>query len=178
MDKRTFAVRGMHCAACVGKVERALRGVPGVDAASVNLATERATVDGDPARADTAALASAVAAAGYELAEAPAPAAPGAAPDDREQAARAAEQRRLRARVLVGVVLSIPIVLGSMREIFPWAPAWLANSCTTCAIAARACRRSSRSAPTRRTSSASPSRSGPTPSWPSARCPTTRRRPS
>src|SRR5207244_10572513 len=95
---------------------------PGADAASGSLATERATVEGDPARADTAALASAVAAAGYELAEAPAPVAPGAAPDDREQAARAAEQRRLRARVLVGVVLSIPIVLGSMREIFPWAP--------------------------------------------------------
>ena len=135
MDKRTFAVRGMHCAACVGKVERALRGVPGVDAASVNLATERATVDGDPARADAAALASAVAAAGYELAEAPAPAAPGAASDDREQAARAAEQRRLRARVLVGVVLSIPIVLGTMRAIFPWAPAWLANSWTLLLLA-------------------------------------------
>ena len=135
MDTRTFAVRGMHCAACVGKVERALRGVPGVDAASVNLATERATVDGDPARANAAALASAVAAAGYELAEAPAPAAPGGAPDDREQAARAAEQRRLRARVLVGVVLSIPIVLGSMREIFPWAPAWLANSWTLLLLA-------------------------------------------
>jgi len=135
MDTRTFAVRGMHCAACVGKVERALRGVPGVDAASVNLATERATVEGDPARADTAALASAVAAAGYELAEAPAPVAPGAAPDDREQAARAAEQRRLRARVLVGVVLSIPIVLGSMREIFPWAPAWLANPWTLLLLA-------------------------------------------
>src|SRR5438445_681280 len=135
MGTRTFAVRGMHCAACVGKVERALRGVPGVDAASVNLATERATVEGDPARADAAALASAVAAAGYELAEAPAPVAPGAAPDDREQAARAAEQRRLRARVLVGVVLSIPIVLGSMREIFPWAPAWLANPWTLLLLA-------------------------------------------
>src|SRR5260370_593644 len=135
MDKRTFAVRGMHCAACVSKVERALRGVPGVDAAAVNLATERATVEGDPARADAAALASAVAAAGYELAEASAPAAPGAAPDDREQAARAAEQRRLRARVLVGVVLSIPIVLGSMRGIVPWAPAWLANPWTLLLLA-------------------------------------------
>src|SRR5207244_5045856 len=74
-------------------------------------------------------------AAGYELAEAPAPAAPGGAPDDREQAARAAEQRRLRARVLVGVVLSIPIVLGSMHAIFPWAPAWLANSWTLLLLA-------------------------------------------
>jgi len=43
VDKRAFAVRGMHCAACVDKVERALRRVPGVETASVNLATERAT---------------------------------------------------------------------------------------------------------------------------------------
>ncbi|MBI1725946.1 MAG: heavy-metal-associated domain-containing protein, partial [Candidatus Rokubacteria bacterium] len=39
-----FPVKGMHCAACVGKVERALLGVPGVKTAAVNLATERATV--------------------------------------------------------------------------------------------------------------------------------------
>jgi len=133
--KRTFAVRGMHCAACVGKVERALRGVSGVDAASVNLATERATVEWDPARADAPALASAVAAAGYELAEAPPTAAPGAATEDREQAARAAEQRRLRARVLVGAALSVPIVLGSMTEIFPWAPAWLRDPWTLLILA-------------------------------------------
>jgi P-type Cu+ transporter len=126
MEERTFAVRGMHCAACVGKVERALRSVPGVDDASVNLATERARVAWDPARADTRALADAVAGAGYELAEAPA-AAPGAVADDREQAARAAAQRRLRTRVLVGLALSVPIVVGSMTELFPWAPSWLRN---------------------------------------------------
>jgi Cu+-exporting ATPase len=135
MDKQTFAVRGMHCAACVGKVERALRGVPGVADAAVNLATERATVQWDPQRAGVPALAAAVAAAGYELAEAPPAAAPGTAPDDREQAARAAEQRRLRARVLVGIALSIPIVLGSMTEVFPWAPGWLRNPWTLLLLA-------------------------------------------
>jgi Cu+-exporting ATPase len=39
-----FPVKGMHCAACVSKVEHALLGVPGVKSAAVNLATERATV--------------------------------------------------------------------------------------------------------------------------------------
>ena len=134
MEQRTFAVRGMHCAACVGKVERALRGVPGVDEASVNLATERARVAWNPARADARALAEAVEAAGYELAETPA-AAPGAVAEDREQAARAAEQRRLRTRVLVGVALSIPIVVGSMTELFPWAPAGLRNPWTLLLLA-------------------------------------------
>ena len=41
-------VKGMHCAACVGKVERALKAVPGVTDATVNLATGRARVDLGP----------------------------------------------------------------------------------------------------------------------------------
>jgi Cu+-exporting ATPase len=120
VETLTLPVRGMHCAACVGKVERALRGVAGVEAVSVNLATERATVAFDSARADVAALQAAVAAAGYELAETPAP--PGEAAGDRERAARALEQGRMRTRFLVGAVLSLPILVGSMPEVFPWAP--------------------------------------------------------
>ena len=45
-------IKGMHCAGCVGKVERALQGVPGVEKAVANLATERATVWVDPSRAE------------------------------------------------------------------------------------------------------------------------------
>ena len=121
MARVTLPVRGMHCAACVGKVERALTGVPGVEEASVNLATERATVAYDPARADVGGLRAAVERAGYELgAEAAADGGP-----DREGAARAREQRALRTRVIVGVLLSVPVVIGSMPEVFPWAPAWL-----------------------------------------------------
>ena len=72
METRTLPVRGMHCAACVGKVERALKSVDGVGDARVNLATEQATFELDPARTGVDALRAAVAAAGYELAEAPA----------------------------------------------------------------------------------------------------------
>ena len=39
-----FDIRGMTCAACAGRVERALRRVPGVATAEVNLALERALV--------------------------------------------------------------------------------------------------------------------------------------
>jgi P-type Cu+ transporter len=126
MERVTLPVRGMHCAACVGKVERALAGVPGVEEASVNLATERATVAYDPARADLARLRGAVAAAGYELGDLPS-ATNGDGGPDRERAARAAEQRQLRTRVIVGAALSIPVILGSMPELFPWAPAWLGD---------------------------------------------------
>jgi len=44
--KTELAIEGMTCASCVGRVERALRTVPGVTAARVNLATERAVVEG------------------------------------------------------------------------------------------------------------------------------------
>ena len=42
-----FGVTGMTCASCVGRVERALQQLPGVQEASVNLATETATVTTD-----------------------------------------------------------------------------------------------------------------------------------
>jgi Au+-exporting ATPase len=58
-----LAIEGMTCASCVARVERALKAVPGVTVANVNLATESARVEG---AADLGALISAVAAAGYE----------------------------------------------------------------------------------------------------------------
>ena len=60
-----FGVRGMTCASCVAHVEKALRSVPGVISASVNLATERVDVALLPG-ADGAAIAEAVTKAGYE----------------------------------------------------------------------------------------------------------------
>ena len=39
-------IEGMTCASCVGRVERALKAVPRVETASVNLATERAEIAG------------------------------------------------------------------------------------------------------------------------------------
>ncbi len=61
-----FAVAGMTCASCVTRVERALKALPGVESAIVNLATERATVIYDPSTTAPAALAEAVHARGYD----------------------------------------------------------------------------------------------------------------
>ena len=65
-EQLNLGIGGMTCASCVGRVERALGKVEGVEQAEVNLATERAKISFDPARTDTAALVAAVAAAGYE----------------------------------------------------------------------------------------------------------------
>ena len=61
----TFGIEGMSCASCVGRVERALKAVPGVLDASVNLTTEKASVDLSPEFSDLSALSQAVAKAGY-----------------------------------------------------------------------------------------------------------------
>ncbi len=119
-----FPVKGMHCAGCVAKVERALRGVEGVAEASVNLATERATVWLGPDSPGLPAMRQAVEGVGYTV---QAEAAGTEESDESDRKARAAEDRRLRLKVCVGAALSVPVLLGSMHEIFWWAPAWLAN---------------------------------------------------
>src|SRR5689334_19696789 len=63
----TLPVGGMTCASCVRRVERALQKVEGVSEAAVNLATERATVQYDPARAGIDDLKAAVERAGYTV---------------------------------------------------------------------------------------------------------------
>jgi Cu+-exporting ATPase len=65
--QRDLPIQGMTCASCVGRVERALRSVDGVQQATVNLVTEKATVSWDPLRASVEDLARAVGDAGYEL---------------------------------------------------------------------------------------------------------------
>jgi heavy metal translocating P-type ATPase len=67
--KIVLDVEGMTCASCVGRVERALKAVPGVQSASVNLATERAEVTG--AAVDRALLVKAVEDAGYDVTSRP-----------------------------------------------------------------------------------------------------------
>ncbi len=64
-EQRVLSVRGMTCASCVGRVETALRAVPGVLEATVNLASERATVR--LSEVDPGALLAAVREAGYEV---------------------------------------------------------------------------------------------------------------
>jgi Cu+-exporting ATPase len=64
-EELSLPVEGMTCASCVGRVEAAIRAVPGVSDVAVNLATERAKVRFAPGRADAAAVATAVANAGY-----------------------------------------------------------------------------------------------------------------
>jgi len=111
----SFPIEGMSCAACAGRVERALRAVPGVAEASVNMATEVASVRADaPVAFDG--LEAAVRKAGY-AARAPDMPAPPAGSD--VQAWRP---------VIVAAALSLPLLLPMATALVgvDWAwPAWL-----------------------------------------------------
>ena len=98
----TLAIGGMTCAACVGHVERALEGVPGVTRAGVNLATERAAVDYVRGLAGLADMRYAVEDAGYSLVTAL-----GGEPDE---AATPGEMVVLRNKLLVSLAAAAAIM--------------------------------------------------------------------
>jgi Cu+-exporting ATPase len=120
-----FSVTGMSCASCAANVERALRRVPGVREANVNLAAGRASVFYDPSRVGPRDLARAVREAGYGTA---------AGEGEAERAAER-EYRSLRASVVAGGVLALVIFLGSMTRWFPWIPAFLQDPFVLWALA-------------------------------------------
>ena len=90
-------IEGMTCASCVGKVERALGGVDGVDEAAVNLATRTASVRN--ASADVDALIQAVQRVGY-----------GARPHTEDRPPQA-EYRSFLIRFIVAAVLTVPVLI-------------------------------------------------------------------
>ena len=101
MSHLELPVSGMTCASCAARVERSLNGLSGVTA-SVNYATERATVDFDDAAVAPEELVHAVESVGYG---ARLPGAAGAEPD---------ASRPLRTRLAVSAALAVPVVALSM----------------------------------------------------------------
>ncbi len=106
-----LSIGGMSCAGCVARVETALRAVPGVDEALVNLVERTATVTGVT---DPKALITAVAGAGYEAAELKSRAA-----EQEKEAAEAAHVRTLQRKTLVAAIVATPLFLGEMFMLLP-----------------------------------------------------------
>jgi Cu+-exporting ATPase len=116
-DRLRLAINGMSCASCVGRVEKALAAVPGVETASVNLAGESAEVTGPRGAVEMAALVAAVRRAGYEARpfdDAATDAAPAAA--QRAEAA-AKTLRRERNLALLTLALAAPFIGGMVASL-------------------------------------------------------------
>jgi len=110
----------MTCASCVNRIERFLNRADGVAEATVNLATERATVRFDPALIDRTGIVTTIEAAGYEVGREAAAAGIDAA-EGLDEAERAAERREL----LTAAMVSLGIGAVMMTIMFwPGGPPW------------------------------------------------------
>jgi len=100
-------IEGMTCAACVGRVEKAVNKLHGVVAVAVNLATEKATVEYLPDAVSTNDILSAIKEAGYQ-AHAPEQSV------DQERDLREREQRELRQRLSIAAIFAVPVATIAM----------------------------------------------------------------
>lgn len=106
----TLSVEGMTCASCVGRVEKALKKVQGVQEASVNLATERASVLVNSA-VNSRDLIQAISKAGFD---AKVIASDQTQSHDDHQAKKSSEQQQLKYDLIVSIVLALPVFILEM----------------------------------------------------------------
>jgi len=114
--KVSLDIKGMHCASCVARIEQALKQVPGVHTASVNLATQKAVVEADPGRATGEALVHAVEQAGYGATLSAPPHGRIEQITERELG-REIEERILRRDLRLALILGIPVAVISMAMV-------------------------------------------------------------
>lgn len=128
MDTVQLQLRGMSCAGCASAIEKAIRAVPGVVDCNVNFGAEQATIRYNPKATNLEKIQLAVVEAGYA-------AAPlkemGSKEDDAEATARLAEKQDLTRKVVLGSIISVLLVVGSLPAMtglhLPWMPTWFHN---------------------------------------------------
>ena len=102
-----LSIDGMTCASCVSRVEKALKAVPGVKEANVNLATERATITGT---ANVAVLIAAIDKAGYDAKEIQT-----AIPDQTEHLEKKDQERaELKRDLILATIFALPVFILEM----------------------------------------------------------------
>ena len=132
-SRATLTLEGMTCASCAVRIEKGLKKVPGIKDASVNLATEQATVTYDPAQTNLEQMVQKVEAVGYkafpQVSSPQKPVQEETASDlsgttetpvvsisqaDEQGRRKQAEIRHKRNLLMLGIVLTVPVVILSM----------------------------------------------------------------
>ncbi|MFH1364786.1 MAG: heavy metal translocating P-type ATPase [Candidatus Aenigmatarchaeota archaeon] len=102
--KKEFVISGMHCASCAANIEFNLKDKKGVDIASVNFATEKATVEFDKKVISEADIVKVIESLGFKI----------ISNVDDQRVEREKEIKKLRNLFLISLILSIPIFIISM----------------------------------------------------------------
>ncbi|HEY3212180.1 MAG TPA: heavy metal translocating P-type ATPase [Actinomycetota bacterium] len=125
-----FALRadGVACPTCVTNIESLLDQLPGIDRVETNYGAERVIVDFDPSQIRTDEMRRAIGKAGYRVEERRESGS--AETEDAEAIARREEIRDLTRRVIVGAILTAPVLIAVMADQFfeaTWVPDFLLN---------------------------------------------------
>lgn len=117
-------IKGMTCASCVNRVEKSLKKDEGIISASVNLATEKARVEYDTAKTNTAKIVELVSKAGYEA----------TLPTSQPKFSKQDELKKEKQLIILSIILTLPLVLPMILEPFgfhwmlsPWNQLYLAT---------------------------------------------------
>jgi len=111
-ERIDMPITGMTCAACANRIEKTLAKQPGVNHASVNFATETATVNFDPAATNIDSLVETVRSAGYDAH----PHSMGDGDEDPLEKAHAEEYATAKRKFIVAAVLSLPVLVIAMSH--------------------------------------------------------------
>lgn len=133
-EKLIFPVMGMHCASCATLIEKKLKKTPGVSNASVNYASEQASVEFDPQSCTLDALKQSVESAGYQAILNKEDSA--ISVDDAKDAVKNSELSKLRSKVITALILATVVFLGSFPDWFPFMPQVFQSSWTLLILSA------------------------------------------
>jgi len=114
-DNVDLKIQGMTCAACAAKIEKKLNLLPGVARATVNLATEKASVTYYSSVVSTVDLKAVIEKLGYK-----AQVAGDRVDSDKEKESREKEIRKQKMYFIFSAVLSLPLALFMFAELFKW----------------------------------------------------------
>jgi Cu+-exporting ATPase len=129
LERASIPIAGMSCASCVRRVEQGILSLPGVTAANVNLASEKATVEYDGHTMSLALIKQKILDLGYQVTTAEKETS-----QDRERESREKEMRRLTLDFISAALLTTIVLIGSLPEMYhawgEWVPAILTNPLT------------------------------------------------
>lgn len=111
-NKAELKITGMTCAACSAKIEKKLSKTEGIKIASVNLATERATIEYDPSKLKVSDMQKIIENLGYKADRIE------EITRDKEKEQRDKDIRHLRRLFLISVILSSPLLIGMILTLF------------------------------------------------------------
>jgi len=114
-----IGIQNIRCASCVLSIEDELKATPGVLNASVNVATQEATIEYLPEETKLADLNAAIETWGYKTRPAAS-----AEPQDEQQAAHEKEYRRLMRRFWFAAVISLPVLATAYSKFVPIVRDW------------------------------------------------------